>query len=118
MRLTRQKGPSVPVFQAPAKQEIEASPPQVAHFNIGKMIMKPYQEPIAKGFGVPLYCFQEGYLDFKDENADTFTLKSKITPQMTNRVSLTDLLQDFQVPELQELVFDKGIRPGKRPLQF
>lgn len=115
MRLSQIRGPSIPVFQAPPKEEIEISPGQVANFNPTNVLRKAF-EPIAKGSGVPLYCYQEGTPQFQQPNTDATKLVSKKSTK-ANRITIEDLVMDFDVRFSPELEYDKGIRPGKRPLQ-
>jgi hypothetical protein len=106
------RGPAIPVAGPSAKELTFSLPPQVPNFNLSKSIAKQL------GTFNPAIVFEgKPAMNFVNENIDDFKLKMPTVPLMTNRVAMSQLMEDFQIPEAVELVYDKGIRPGKRALQ-
>lgn len=106
------RGPAIPVAGPSAKELTFSLPAQVPNFNLSKSIAKPFGS-----FNLAVDYAGKPAMNFINENTDDFQLKMKKTPVMVNRISMSQLVEDFQVPDAPRLVFDKGIRPGKRPLQ-
>jgi hypothetical protein len=106
------RGPVIPVAGPSAKELTFSMPAQVANFNLSKSIAKPLGT-----FNLAVLYEGKPAMNFINENTDDFKLTMPSVPVMTNRVAMSQLVEDFQIPDAPDLVYDKGIRPGKRPLQ-